>query len=127
MNIKLLNQIKEAITNEPRQFVMENFFYVDEHIPNCGTACCIAGWAIAIHNNCNPVTAHSIAAKKLNYYDAQAEEILNIPIDLGRSLFYIERWPMQFNYRWRFATDAVERAKIACDRIDHFIATNGEE
>lgn len=147
MNIDLLLKVKARILAAPSQFVM-NISYANPHtirdqrslfgkapsddidrdtIENCGTAACIAGWAVAITRDANPKSmwdqyddlwdpVQSIAAAELGLEPRQCG-----------NLFHISGWPRKFRERWYDATTLEHRALIAADRIDHFIATGGED
>lgn len=57
MNVKLLRRIIKAIKKEPGQFDMRSWFTRQRGIPNCGTAACIGGWAVALTKRANPEKA----------------------------------------------------------------------
>lgn len=129
MNVELLNKIKERITEEPRQFDMGTWFspYSPE-IPNCGTAACIAGWALAISYNENPQRANLLALKEGTGYALPASRFLGLSYLESTRLFYTNQWPLRFF--WAYHEEGIspkEKARIACERIDQFIATNGAE
>jgi hypothetical protein len=132
MNIELLNKVKEKILDEPGQFIMHMWtskelarFVRGKEVKskrvtvNCGTAACIAGWACCITKNLNP-------AQFNNSFDSplflNALELNSEQRDL---LFDFDCWPPQFRVHQNEGTRAF--ARQAAKRIDHFIATNGEE
>lgn len=126
MNIRLLKQIKAAILKEPKQFVMSDWFtkYMDWTIPNCGTAACIGGWAIALANKVNPEEAKEIFLREENN-EQTPEKLLKLTGEQEDKLFYHSNWPERFQFK---STDgALARAKKAAKRIDHFIETEGAE
>ena len=49
--VNLLRKVQKQILLEPRQFDIQHWFTMFPknvtRVPNCGTAACIAGWAIA--------------------------------------------------------------------------------
>lgn len=128
--IKLLRQIKRKILAEPRQFVMGGYFkqHVRWKIPNCGTAACIAGHALALRIKANPAKARdvftgweqsTVAAKYLGLDTQQAD-----------NLFHVSHWPRRFKKdAWEDSSDfdssgtAISNAKRAARRIEHFIKT----
>lgn len=130
MNVKLLEKVKEAILAEPRQFVMGEYFVIDEglfdlgrEIPNCGTAACIAGWAVTLGRRFkNPARARRIPA-----VGEEAVKLLRLDEDGAFRLFLVGDWPWQYREAWSEAKTAKARAKVAAKRIDHFIATDGDE
>lgn len=132
MNTKLLLRVKNRILKEPAQFIMADGIStragdgdLPRKIPNCGTACCIAGWAV------------TLAAKKLpknikskswfGYVEKRAQNILELNAYQRAGLFYLTHWPLHYRTAWKAASTLEGRAQIAADRIDHFIATDGAE
>jgi len=108
-----------------------DYWFETEHstgcdIPNCGTAACIAGWAVALHKKLNPAKASQFSGP----WDVALKVLrLNNCNDGGR-LFHIDNWPEQFYDEYNNAMrakDAKGMAVAASKRIDHFIATKGKE
>lgn len=131
LNTELLLKVKEQILKEPLQFIMGNWFQtkheiVQEPIPNCGTAACIAGWAIAIHNQMNPAKAcAAVSNHEFKWHSSEfiADDILDPKGDITVSnLFYVDRWPYQLAFDFRNSEDPVRRAQLAAQAIDMFIA-----
>jgi hypothetical protein len=135
MNVKLLRRVKKHILEEPRRFVMRVFYFrkadllretftSDTHQPmrfaKCGTAACIAGWSVlltdGLHADMNDVRARAISLLGLNPNDYRHDE-----------LFDVCGWPTKFADAYEKARSQKARAKIAADRIEHFIATKGAE
>ena len=56
-----------------------------------------------------------------------ASELLAINDDQAYRLFHIEAWPQEFRLRSQTAKNDKEKAKIAVERIDVFIKTNGTD
>lgn len=128
MNIELLRAVQARITAEPRQFVMYDWFTrkLDESpgmIPNCGTAACVAGWAIALSQGLDPRAARDAHDATSSRYTTEqtAQQVLDIDHWRGSRLFYFTRWPAQFTLKPE--NDVAQ----ACARIDYFIATNGTD
>lgn len=123
MNTELLLKVKAAILAEPLNFDMTDWFMPDKESP-CGTTACIAGHAAVIS-----IGAESLKEGQRYWF----EELPNIGEILGCDfwqkgrLCYVEQWPEDFLDRYLKADNRTERALIAADRIDHFIATNGAE
>ena len=123
----LLDRVCEQILKEPKQFQMDAFFATangmadtPEVIPNCGTAACIAGWAIALHDGLNPKAANEHLHVNLDYYFAG---IMQLPIGDTNNLIYVDQWPDEFQEPFIEATEEQDwdrRAHIAVDRIRHF-------
>jgi hypothetical protein len=133
MNTELLLKIKAQILKEPRQFLMSGFFdqYLDpvnsdledDVATNCGTACCIAGWAVTIGKEYkNPKEAYE-NSRLLSNTAAEARLLLGIK---GEDwLFHTDQWPSQFEDRWDEAKSHEEQAQIAGEVIDYYIKHNG--
>lgn len=134
INYKLLRRVREQILREPRQFFMDWWTTRDaravrlkkgEEIPNCGTAACIAGWAVALSRGKTPKQIArlehipEIGRKELGISDAQAERLFDAS-PFGE-------WPGQFRDFWQTAKTPIQRARIAARRINHFIKTKGAE
>lgn len=125
MNVKLLQQVKAHILEEPRRFFMSQYVMRDEpgalhnldgrrrKMPSCGTAACIGGWAVILTQGLDAPYGFQEGAWAAKISKAQANR-----------LFLIHEWPERFRKAWKKA-DMVTRATIAAKRIDHFIATNG--
>lgn len=97
-------------------------------IPNCGTAACIAGWAVTLVKKTNPANCY-----KGDTWDAAAEALGldgrwhsgNLPSTNSGKLFWMDEWPKQ--YKKDCKEGSVAFARNAVRRIDHFIKTNGQE
>lgn len=108
MNILLLEQVKQQILKEPHRYNQAVFI--------CNTAHCIGGWAAILSgwDFAEHGDIQAYAQKVLELTDKQAE---NLFLDC----------PPQFNKIWISGFPAEAKAKLACERIDHFIATEGRE
>lgn len=137
LNVKLLRKIQKHILEEPKRLVMRTLcltradegketFIGDGQLPQlfapCGTAACIAGWAL-------------LMADKNPGYDSgacEAAELLGTEVfnafspdhttNSGR-LFWDDNWPDPFRKQYRDAETATDRAQIAAARIEHLIKT----
>lgn len=136
MNTRLLRKVQRQILDEPRQVIMETWFsnldggtHLPRAIPNCGTAGCIGGWAIAIARKLTPKKAREKAVGQfLNYERDAAGELLDITESQGGRLFSINYWPLDFMRRYgKTQPQTLARAKVIAARIDHFIKTKGRE
>lgn len=122
MNVELLLKVKEAILADPKTYDQENW---------CGTACCIAGHAVAIAQPSLYLGARDgMGGGAAIVYDAA-----NLALDLyGYEFDKLcasgDNWPEPFASEYceaDAAGDAGQRAAVAARRIDHFIATDGRE
>lgn len=136
MNVKLLRKVKKHILAEPKRLVMWTWklqntlqpkFLSDGYgnmprkfIPfaECGTAACIAGWTCLLSGKKNV---------EGNHISQTAIQLLGIPGSLTNSLFVVTFWPGQFRAKYHNAKTQKTRAKIAAERIEHFISTKGAE
>lgn len=136
MNVYLLEQIKMAIEAEPAQFVMARWFSgprtiadnydLPRKIPNCGTAACIAGWAYSIRAERTPAEARDLVMGSAVPL-VGAERLLAVSPRQFSRLCHVSGWPEHFREGWMKEATLEGRARIACDRIDWFIATDGRE
>lgn len=146
VNRDLLLKVKEKILAEPAQFEMEALFKdqsrfrleiysadLPREVPNCGTAACIAGWAIAVHLGENPNSAE----KNWIRTKISLAELLGISHECTcgfeeedccrswhgesqrfRALCYVFGWPEEKQAAWHAAQDLEGRAQIAAEVID---------
>jgi hypothetical protein len=132
MKVELLQLVKEQILKEPEQFDMMMWFQtapsLRRPVPNCGTAACIGGWAMAISQGISPREADNMRVFK----QSDASRVLGLSLAEGTRLFHVMAWPIDFKSAFIQEEDNTleglqARARIAAARIDHFIATNGRE
>jgi hypothetical protein len=126
MNVKLLRKVKRLILAEPKRFDMDTFGRrrdpkANDNAPRCGTVGCIAGWAVILTKRIprNP----KAEMPTIDHNDGM--EALNISDGEAKLLFYAVEWPEKFS---AYVADGSEKsAKIAAQRIEHFIKTKGKE
>ena len=130
MNDKLLEKVKQRILEHPNRFVMRDWIVTPEtndsdtftsdngqKIPfdKCGTAACIAGWACLIQTKGEArMNTVSTADEAMDYLDLSEED--------AEQLFYVGNWPSDLARAYGKASTQAERAQIAAQRIDRFIA-----
>ena len=131
INVKLLRKIAKHITEEPRRFIMRSFVYtadswgdrfrgddgLEHKFAECGTAACIGGWAVIL----------SQGTQYMGEYRHRAISLLGLEGMNEDRLFEVSQWPSRFEKRYRTAKTQRQRAKVAAERIEHFIATKGVE
>lgn len=115
MNIPRLLAIKAAILAEPHLYD-QNYFEVPRE---CGTAGCFGGWALSLYKN--EVTDED---RKTKGYSEIAAKILDLDRDQADNLFFES--PEQYSAIWNDA-GTPELARLAAERIDFFIKTNGTD
>ena len=152
--VKLLRKIKAHILAEPKRLNMSEFAQHREgsKAPACKTTGCIAGWACLVtvdpEKLANLTPQHSevwgpiypteligkLAGVRGGNFAAAAKRRLGITQKQASALFFFEDmmhegyyWPIEYSYRYQNANNDKERAKVTAERIEHFIATGGEE
>lgn len=122
MNIELFRRVQEKILAKPKRFEMDDWF--------CGTTACIAGHAALLSGHRRRKHSSLLVVKNgvEQLVDRAALKELRIDRLMASRLFYAGNWPDQFRYAYDHRTTTPQqRAQIASDRIDHFIATKGRE
>jgi hypothetical protein len=118
MNVALLKKIKSRILREPQKFRMDRW--------SCGTAHCIGGWACVLAKD-PPVPSLNYGWTRSGWMvQSRAAEVLDIQ-GCSHDLFDICYWPDPFRGAYHRARTRKQRAVVAAQRIDHFIATSGRE
>lgn len=138
--VALLKRIKRHILAKPERFDMQDWGRPNDGETPCGTAACIAGWAVILSSK-DPQkfyraakldqkdidkgvddTRPSRLAKLLhgpnNSAFDKAQKLLGLSDEQAGDLFYQGRWPEQF--RGGLHSNL---AKRAAKRIDHLIET----
>lgn len=133
MNVELLKRVADVIVARPHDFQMRfvaldlNDDYQDEVMQpelSCGTACCIAGWALCLDRSCD-LTA-------MNWHEPgyillrRAARVLGIHA-YPEAIFMRDDWPADYRDSYYAAKTDQERAQVAYERIHHYIATDGRE
>lgn len=132
-NVALLRKIQKAILKYPDQFNMAWWFQKKDSKGNlagrCGTAACIAGWAVTLARVKNIERAKPFR-KQLAYQrviwdlPGDASNLLGLQTESETNgLFCTSSWPAKFRKRYDHATTAKQAARAASDRISHFIKT----
>lgn len=133
LNVKLLRKIQKHITEEPRRFFMSWFIAkadtqeewsdlaaseddLSKEPPPCGTAACIAGWANLLTRG--PKDEVSNTARATRILGIELVDYTKTPL---HPLFDSQGWPTPFARNYNKAKTPKQRAKIACQRIDHLI------
>ena len=118
-NFGLLLEVRAAILAKPETYSQEWF---------CGTAHCIAGHAVAIADPALWLNCRDGSDFDSKEVSNRATELLRLSWDQdARLCSFPSTWPNRLRDRYLAATTDRERAEVAADRIDHFIATGGEE
>lgn len=117
MNVELLLKVKEAILAHPEEYNQSSF---------CGTAFCIAGWAVKI--------AHPEVFESVNKIDAEnlvyekARDLLNMGFfDFEEMTDPAGCWPPELREPYSRAETAVERAAAGAAAIDYYIERGSKQ
>jgi hypothetical protein len=127
VNRKLLRKIRDMIAKRPRQFLMDAFFdsicQTGEKASHCGTAACIAGWAIVLGRKAkDPAHAAQSVPLRNKAFDVGAK-LLGLSQYQAGTLFSHYQWPEPFYARLNKATTPRAAANAAVARINHFLKT----
>jgi hypothetical protein len=130
LNVRLLRRIQRRILKEPRQFQMDDLYsatddFGKEVTANCGTAACIAGWAVALSSGISPREASILDST--GQQNTWGLAVKKLGLESGRPLFLVYEWPGKFWAAYERAKTNRQQAKVAVARIEHFIKTKGEE
>jgi hypothetical protein len=137
VNVPLLRQVQAAILAKPDAFDMSGW---------CGSTSCIAGHAAAIAGWLLPKgDPFSVAGWRVDVKPAAEvgrPEVVHVVgfvgpepfirvLDLTEAqaerLFHAVSWPREFEDAYDAAPTPAAAARVAVDRIEHFIATDGAE
>jgi hypothetical protein len=133
MNVELLRKIEAHILAEPKRLHMSSFMMRQSArnvlssvggkpvgYPKCGTAACIAGWAVILEDG---LPQGYLTGAQI--YD-RAQELLGLHVGQADRLFYRMSWPDEF-YDMGGDDGTQKTAEVAVKRIEHFIKTEGRE
>ena len=139
MNIELLRAVKRIILERPSQFNMDWWFSSADStgMPagGCGTAACIGGWAYVLTKRPKSKSLKglldasiysSIYRNNTVMNNGDFKLLLGLTLEQSERLFAETEWPKRFRSRC-VPGDARKNAKLAADRIEHFIKTKGRE
>jgi hypothetical protein len=138
MNVELLRKVEAHILEEPKRLYMRTWVkHKDQDgvlrirgqegrqrdYPACGTAGCIAGWAVMLSYAESKTPITTVDGDDLG---EEARLLLGLGIFEAHRLFVPLNWPLEF--RQGISDDGEpETAKVAVRRIEHFIETEGRE
>jgi hypothetical protein len=123
MNIPLLRKVQEQILKQPLNY---NQDYFESDVVGCDSTHCIGGWAAVLSGHqgyFNSGSMENFAAEKLELTPKQAEILFYGQNNIEDKFNGI--WTKQDNDGARLTP--LEIAQLACERIDHFIKTEGRE
>jgi hypothetical protein len=120
MNIELLEKVKNQILEHPESFNMISFEFKGVR--------CILGWAVKLGEVPEDLQAKFEVAGPIR----KASYILDLTVAQCEMIGCTYSWPQQFRVAYTMVDGNTEtqqrlRARIAAERIDHFIATEGKE
>jgi hypothetical protein len=135
MNVKLLRKIQKHILAEPARYEQNAIITIgapgamcvaaNRLYPQCGTIACIGGWAILLTAKRRLKTSryslnYLTLGKLLGVKKSQIAKLVSYTD-------YATEWPDHFADKYNQAETPKARARIAAQRIDHFIKTKGAE
>lgn len=135
LNTKLIHKIIKAIKAHPQQFQMTYLFwgYLDTRdrygnckpAGGCGTAGCIAGWAIHLSSRrkklrSSQAWANGIDGGLLEVADRLLGYKYNDVHD-DHPLFYVRGWPEDLKQEYYDAKTARQQAAVAVKRLEHLL------
>jgi hypothetical protein len=134
MNVELLRKVEKHILEEPKRLYMRSWIVREDHarvlithvgetrgFAQCGTAACIAGWAVLLsHEN----TENELRLGMDVYYEART--LLGLNTHEADRLFDPIGWPRMFDAGTRDDGSEIA-AETTVERIEHFIETGGRE
>jgi hypothetical protein len=126
VNVKLLRKIQRKIKAYPKTFAMCTWTILRPKSASrpCGMTACIGGWAIHLSSK----KAMTKSDYEMENFSDTARTLLDIGLFAGARLFHVGQWPSDLRERLlEHGDETPEFAAIACERIDRFIATNGDE
>lgn len=151
MNKEKVEKARDLIANVPDVY-MENWF---NDGTSCGTVGCIAGWVLLDAGLTKKVAEPSLfrhgfytkvdldqpcvaealnaagltdpASRSNSAPGTTAARLLGLTGNERRRLFHLTHWPPKFHEAYTAAKNPVARKQAVVDRINHFLATNGEE
>ncbi len=124
----LLQRVKRHILEKPNRFLMRTFIaratetktktFEDDNgkqqkYAECGTAACIAGWAVLLHDGREDRSQVNIRERAI--------ELLDLERGAEDKLFEVGYWPHDLYLDYRSAKTQRQRAEIAGKVIDRFI------
>lgn len=132
LNVALLEEVKKHILSVPDSFRMETWAEPSADAP-CGTVACIGGWAALIaHPTIRVIIRGEGWDEEYKYVFGNGRSV-DIPLVGARALGFRDEfdaqtlflesfWPAEIRRKWDKAWSNRERAKIAAERIDRYIA-----
>jgi len=121
--ILLLRRVKAKILKNPTAFGMDLWARRSGRA-ECGTIGCIAGWVLMLSR---PGLQESVRYGFHKTFDLdwkeEATRELGITDNQPFSLFFEEFWPTRYASKFSKARSNKQRARVAANRIEHFIRT----
>lgn len=133
VNVKLLRRIKRHILEEPKRFDMTFIRNPldglgKKLIPECGTVCCIGGWAIKFsYPKATPDIETDGRFWQVNGQGVGAgvATLLIGGREINRLLFD-RRWPDELRLKYRVAKTSKQKAEAGAAAIDSYIKAKGD-
>ncbi len=147
MNTRLLKRVRDKILDNPTQVNMDQWYAPyngtgQGAVEGCGTAGCVCGWALALHDKKTLAQERNFIRRKhpkttnwqtqISTMERLGRKVLGLTKAQANRLFYSQYgdWPKDLCEKlWdadNFGTQE-DYAHVVADRIDRFIKTKGEE
>jgi hypothetical protein len=137
---RLLRKVAAHILAEPKRLVMEDWIRRDfsdgSSKPPCGTAACIAGWALELtrkpgQRRPRPDHHSALGSELLGMMDPEtyekatdySYEFDDLKARTSERLFITDSWPEPYRTKYDAADNQAIKAKVVAQRIEHFIKT----
>jgi len=134
MNTQLLEQVRDAILEEPSRFSMKEWVNPNHPGSKCGTSACIAGFALVLNTTKGDTAIATWKEGIFRWaYDPgyvlfeDARKLLDLTSAQAERLFADRNWPQPWRDVYRNATTDQQAAGAAAGRINLFLETKGEQ
>jgi hypothetical protein len=109
----------------PRGFNMGTWGYESEQAP-CGTICCYAGELLIVGGVVSPKELPAFANADFFAVPTRAAELLEIPDEAIKAMFFVENWPRELRKKYEAANIPSVRAEALAEAVEMFIAADGD-
>lgn len=130
MNIPLLKEIRKEILAEPQRLDMNHWINPDDNTASCGTAACVAGWAVILtmrkedrRKSWQKIAYEIWKSQAVDWSGASSRwptevagrERLGLSASEADRLFFVEEWPYKFRKPFSALNDYFEDIEDEAD------------
>jgi hypothetical protein len=125
MDVEMVEKVKAYLREEPRRLYMGDWIRASLQAP-CGTVCCIAGAAIIVGTDIKDARMFNRSAVPP---EDTASRLLDINPNQADVLFYVTRWPREFQEEYAdagalsFPQAYEKKVEVVCSRLDYMLKT----